>query len=75
VGLIVPHISRRLFGASGQYSLPGAMMIGGIFTMVCDDISRTLMAGEIPLGIVTSLVGAVLFLYLMARIGMRDDHG
>lgn len=75
VGLIVPHIARRLFGASGQYSLPGAMMIGGIFTMVCDDLSRTLMAGEIPLGIVTSLIGAVLFLYLMARIGMRDDHG
>ena len=75
VGLIVPHISRRLFGASGQYSLLGAMLIGGIFTLICDDLARTWMAGEIPLGIVTSLIGAVLFLYLMARVGIREDHG
>jgi iron complex transport system permease protein len=74
VGLIVPHISRRLFGASGQYSLPGGMLIGGIFTMVCDDLARTWMAGEIPLGIVTSLIGSVLFLNLMARVGIREDH-
>lgn len=75
VGLIVPHISRRLFGASGQYSVPGAMMIGGIFTMLCDDVARTLMAGEIPLGIVTSLIGAFLFLYMMIRLGTREDYG
>jgi iron complex transport system permease protein len=75
VGLIVPHISRRIFGASGQFSLPGAMLVGGIFTMLCDDVARTLMAGEIPLGIVTSLIGAVLFLYLMIRLGSREDYG
>jgi iron complex transport system permease protein len=41
------------------------MLIGGIFTIVCDDLSRTLLAGEIPLGVFTSLIGAVFFMALM----------
>lgn len=65
VGLIMPHISRRLFHTDTRYSLPAAMLLGGIFTMLCDDIARTLFAGEIPLGILTSLFGALIFLALM----------
>ena len=65
VGLIVPHIARRLFGAEARFSLPAAMLFGGIFTLLCDDLARTLLAGEIPLGILTSLFGAVIFLGLM----------
>ena len=41
------------------------MLLGGIFTMLCDDLARTLLAGEIPLGILTSLFGALIFLALM----------
>ncbi|RPH61861.1 MAG: iron ABC transporter permease [Chloroflexi bacterium] len=65
VGLIIPHIARRLFRTDTRYSLPAAMLLGGIFTMLCDDIARTLLAGEIPLGILTSLFGALIFLALM----------
>ena len=65
VGLIMPHIARRLFQADTRLSLPGTMLLGGIFTMLCDDLARTLMAGEIPLGILTSLFGALIFLGLM----------
>jgi len=65
VGLIMPHIARRLFGAETRFSLPAAMLLGGIFTLLCDDLARTLLAGEIPLGILTSLFGAVIFLFLM----------
>lgn len=65
VGLIVPHIARRLFNADARFSLPAAMLLGGLFTLLCDDLSRTLLAGEIPLGILTSLFGAVIFLGLM----------
>jgi iron complex transport system permease protein len=65
VGLIVPHISRRLFGADTRFSLPGAMLIGGLFTLVCDDAARSVLAGEIPLGILTSIFGAVSFMLLM----------
>lgn len=65
VGLIMPHIARRLFRADARFSLPAAMLLGGIFTMLCDDLARTLLAGEIPLGILTSLFGAAIFLALM----------
>jgi iron complex transport system permease protein len=65
VGLIMPHIARRLFQADTRWSLPATMLLGGIFTMLCDDLARTLMAGEIPLGILTSLFGALIFLGLM----------
>ncbi len=65
VGLIVPHISRRIFGADTRFSLPGAMLIGGVFTLICDDVARSVLAGEIPLGILSSLFGAASFLLLM----------
>lgn len=65
VGLIMPHIARRLFRADARYSLPAAMLLGGIFTMLCDDLARALFAGEVPLGILTSLFGALIFLALM----------
>jgi iron complex transport system permease protein len=61
VGLIVPQFARRLFGADAQRAIPGALLLGGIFTLVCDAIARVTFAGEIPLGIVTSLLGALLF--------------
>ena len=71
VGLIVPHIARRLFGADARYSLPAAMLLGGIFVVVCDDLARTLLPGEIPLGILTSLFGAVIFIGLMLAPNLK----
>lgn len=71
IGLIVPHMARRLFGADARYALPGALLIGGSFAMLCDDLSRTLLPGEIPLGIITSLVGALLFMALMMSQKVR----
>ena len=76
IGLIIPHIARRLFGASAEKSLPAAMLLGGIFSMVADDLARTLLPGEIPLGILTSAIGAVLFIYLMISMGIKvRSHG
>jgi len=64
IGLIVPHIARRVFGADSQYTLPASMLIGGVFGVVCDNIARSLLAGEIPLGIITSLLGAAVFVLI-----------
>ena len=71
VGLIVPHLARRLYGADTRLTVPAAMLLGGTFTVVCDDLARTLLAGEIPLGILTSLIGAFVFLILMTRTRIR----
>lgn len=65
VGLIVPHLSRRLLGADAQVALPGALLLGGAFVILCDTIARSALSGEIPLGILTSLIGAAAFGVLM----------
>ncbi len=65
IGLIAPHLSRRLFGGDVKNSLPGAVIIGGGGTLFCDTVSRTIFPGELPLGVVTSFIGALLFLLIM----------
>lgn len=67
VGLIVPHIGRRLWGADAQRALPGSMLLGGLFVLVCDNVARTILPGEIPLGILTSFAGAAFFIVLLLR--------
>lgn len=71
VGLIVPHLARKIFGADARLTLPASLLIGGIFTLLCDDLARILLPGEIPLGVVTSLLGAVSFIILLSLPGFR----
>ena len=65
VGLIIPHIVRVFMGSDAQRVLPGSMLVGGLFVLVCDTIARTLSSGEIPLGILSSSIGATIFLVLL----------
>lgn len=67
VGLIVPQIARQIFGPNGQFTVPGSMLIGAIFAVICDNLARTMLAGEIPLGILTSLIGAMMFVAVINR--------
>ncbi len=74
IGLIVPHLARRWFGADARRALPAAMLMGGLFGVICDDMARTLLAGEIPLGILTSLFGALFFIAMMATRNVRAER-
>ena len=65
IGLIIPHIARRIFGADSRYMIPASILIGAIFSILCDDLGRVLVSSEIPLGIITSLIGAGIFAYIM----------
>ncbi|WP_233516445.1 iron ABC transporter permease [Oceanispirochaeta sp. M1] len=65
IGLIIPHIARRISGSDTSKSVPTALLTGGIFALICDDAARTISTGEIPLGILTSLSGALIFTLLM----------
>lgn len=67
VGLIVPQIARQMFGPNGQFTVPGSMLLGAIFGVVSDNLARTMLAGEIPLGILTSLIGAMMFVVVINR--------
>lgn len=65
VDLIAPHIVRRWFGASHKKVLPASALFGGTFLVLCDLAARTLVpAREIPIGAITSLLGAPFFLYI-----------
>jgi len=74
VGLIVPHIARRIVGADAGKVLSASMLLGGVVALLCDDLARTIRAAEIPLGIVTSLVGSAIFMIMFFRsdIGGRS---
>jgi iron complex transport system permease protein len=66
VGLIVPHMIRLAFGADHRTLFPLTFFSGGIFVVLCDAAARTVMApAELPVGVVTSLVGVPVFLYLI----------
>lgn len=65
VDLIAPHIVRRWFGASHRKVLPASALFGGTFLVLCDLAARTLLPSrEIPIGAITSLLGAPFFLYI-----------
>ena len=72
VGLVIPHICRLLVGQNTRRLLPCSMLLGASFLMLVDDLARCLTPSEIPLGILTALVGAPLFLYLIVKGGARD---
>jgi iron complex transport system permease protein len=73
VGLIVPHAARRIFGADTAKSLPASMLLGAVFILLCDDVARTALPSEIPLGILTAAVGACAFVALLAV--RREERG
>lgn len=67
VGLVVPHLSRKLIGSDNRGLLPCSMLVGGAFLLLVDDVSRTLLASEIPIGILTAVIGAPFFIFLLLR--------
>lgn len=67
VGLIIPHIARLLVGPNFARLLPAAMLLGAAYLLLVDNLARGLTTLEIPLGILTSLLGAPFFLWLLAR--------
>ncbi|PWR76049.1 FecCD family ABC transporter permease [Methanospirillum stamsii] len=67
VGLVVPHLGRMITGPDYKKLLPLTIVMGSSYLLVMDDLSRTLIATEIPLGILTALLGAPFFAYLLWR--------
>lgn len=67
IGLLGPHIVRRLIGNDHRYLLPGSMFMGALILLVSDCIGQNLMDFTLPVGIITSFLGGPLFLYLLIR--------
>lgn len=67
IGLVVPHMARSLVGADYAKLLPASALIGASFTLAVDVIARSLLPIELPLGILTALIGAPFFLFLLKK--------
>ena len=68
VGLLIPHVVRMVFGTDHKKLLPLSALLGAIFLIWADVLCRVVLPGnELPIGVLTSLVGAPVFVYLMAR--------
>lgn len=67
IGLVIPHLARKMVGNDNRILMPASMLLGGIYLLIVDTLARLIAASEIPLGILTSFVGAPFFLLLMLR--------
>lgn len=67
VGLLVPHICRMKFGSNHKLLLPASLSIGAAFMVIVDTLSRSVTASEIPVSVLTAIIGAPFFIYLMRK--------
>ena len=68
VGLMIPHITRKFVGNNNKILMPFSAVVGAIFLLICDTVSRTVIAPvEIPIGVITSIIGGVFFVFLLLR--------
>ncbi len=65
VGLMMPHAARMILGPDHRFVIPAAALMGGIYILVCDTLARTLIGSEIPVSIITSILGAPFLFYLL----------
>ena len=72
VGLVIPHLSRRIVGSDCRRLMPMSCLFGAAFLLLVDNMARCLTATEIPIGILTAFVGAPFFIYLMVKGGDRS---
>lgn len=75
VGLVIPHATRIMTGPDHRKLLPVSIMMGAAFMVLVDDVARTLTGSEIPLSILTAIIGAPVFLYLLRRSQNRGWSG
>jgi len=67
VGLIVPHITRMITGPNHRILLPASFLFGGLFLLVVDNLARSVSSVEIPIGILTAVIGAPFFLFFLKK--------
>ena len=74
VGLVIPHMMRRLVGSDYRYLTPASILGGSVFLLVVDNVSRNTAASGIPIGILTAFIGAPFFLWLITGKGDHYAH-
>lgn len=73
MGLIIPHMARMIVGPDNKILIPASLSFGASFLLLIDNISRAIISIEIPIGILTAIIGVPIFLYLLKR-GILNGH-
>ncbi|MCT4566434.1 MAG: iron ABC transporter permease [Maledivibacter sp.] len=69
IGLVIPHLARMMVGNNHKYLIPASICLGSFYLLIIDNIARTITAAEIPLSILTAIVGAPFFIFLLRKTG------
>lgn len=69
VGLLIPHLSRMLYGSNNRYVVPVSISLGACFMVIIDTFARSATAAEIPISILTAIIGAPVFISLLRKTG------
>lgn len=76
IGMMAPHICRLMIGDNHRYLMPATVLFGGLFLVVCDTLARTVIApAEIPVGVLTALLGGPFFLWLLLTSAFGEGGG
>ena len=71
IGLVIPHIGRMLVGSDHRKLLPACVSIGSFYLLLIDDLARSATNAEIPLSIISAVIGAPFFYYMLRKTGGR----
>ena len=74
VGLVIPHMMRRVVGSDYRFLMPASILGGGVFLLIVDNVSRNATTAGIPIGILTAFIGAPFFLWLITGKGDHYEH-
>lgn len=69
VGLLIPHVARMIYGSNNRYVIPASLSLGACFMVVIDTLARSATAAEIPISILTAIIGAPFFISLLRKTG------
>jgi iron complex transport system permease protein len=67
IGLVIPHITRFIVGSDSRKLLPVSALIGSLFLLIMDDVARSVSVYELPISVLTSLIGAPVFFIILIR--------
>jgi iron complex transport system permease protein len=67
IGLVIPHMTRMIVGPDNRILIPSSLSLGASFLLLIDNISRAVISIEIPIGILTAIIGVPIFLYLLKK--------
>jgi len=69
IGILIPHISRMIFGNNNKYVIPASLILGAAYLLLIDTIARSISAAELPISILTAIIGAPVFIILLRKTG------